>query len=74
MVPCKSAAEEVSFEWRHHRILSIGSKVRTTSHFSIIDSGSEGVKSSTLYLALNPKVITLTNHNSRKQSSEPNRA
>ena len=41
MVPCKSTAEEVSFEWSHHRISSTDSKVRTTLHVSIIDSGSE---------------------------------
>ena len=57
MVPCKSTAKEVSFEWSHHRISStdtkvrttlhvsiIDSKVRTTLHVSIIDSGSEQVK------------------------------
>ena len=38
MVPCKSTAEEVSFEWSHHRILSTDSKVGTTLHVSIIDS------------------------------------
>ena len=30
MVPRKSIAEEVSFEWSHRRILSTVSKVRTT--------------------------------------------
>ena len=30
MVPCKSTAEEVSFEWSYHTILSTDSKVRTT--------------------------------------------
>ena len=44
MVPCKSIAEDVSFEWSHHRILSTDSKVRTTLHVSIVDSGSERVK------------------------------
>ena len=39
MVPCKSTAEEVSFEWSHHRISFTDSKVRTTLHVSIIDSG-----------------------------------
>ena len=29
MAPCKSTAEEVSFEWSHHRISSTDSKVRT---------------------------------------------
>ena len=44
MVPCQSTAEEVSFEWSHHRILLIDFKVRTTLHVSIIDFGSERVK------------------------------
>ena len=42
MVPCKSTAEEVSFEWSHHRILSTDSKVRTTLHGFKIDSGGWG--------------------------------
>ena len=29
-VPCESTAEEVSFEWSHHRVSSTESKVRTT--------------------------------------------
>ena len=37
MVPCKSTAKEVSFEWSHHRISSTDSKVRTTLHVSISD-------------------------------------
>ena len=41
MAPCKSTTEEVSFEWSHHRISSTDSKVRTTLHVSIIDSGRE---------------------------------
>ena len=41
MLPCKNAAEEVSFEWSHHRISSTDSKVRTTLHAFIIDSESE---------------------------------
>ena len=44
MIQCKSTAEEVSFEWSYHRILSTDSKVRTTLHVSIIDSGSRKVK------------------------------
>ena len=40
MVPCKSTAGEVSFEWSHQRISSTDSKVRTTIHVSIIDSGN----------------------------------
>ena len=44
MAPCKSTAEEVSFEWSHHRILSTDLKVRTTLHVSIIDSERKRVK------------------------------
>ena len=50
MVPCKSTAEEVSFEWSHHRISSTDSKVRTTLHVSIIDSGNERVVKISLVL------------------------
>ena len=42
MVPCQSAAEEVSFEWPHHRIWSTDLKVRTTLHVSINNSGVKG--------------------------------
>ena len=45
MVPCKSTAEEVSFEWSHHRVSSTDSKVRTTLHVSITDSGTGMVQS-----------------------------
>ena len=44
MVPCKSTGKEVSFEWSHHRISSTDSKVRTTLHVFITDSGRERVK------------------------------
>jgi len=44
IVPCESTAEEVSFEWSHHRISSTDSKVQTTLNVSIFDSGSERVK------------------------------
>ena len=40
----KSTAEEDSFKWSHHRISSTDSKVRTTLHVSITDSGSDRVK------------------------------
>ena len=40
MVPCKSTAEEVSFEWSHHRISPTDLKVRTTLHVFISDSWS----------------------------------
>ena len=44
MVPCKSTAEEVSFEWSHHRISATDSKVRTTLHVNVIDSGTKIIK------------------------------
>ena len=34
IVPCESSAEEVSFEWSHHRILSIDSKFRTSYYLN----------------------------------------
>ena len=40
IVTCESTAEEVSFEWSHHRISFTDSKVRTTINASITDSGS----------------------------------
>ena len=43
MVPCKSAAGEVSFEWSHHRISSTDSKVRTTLYVSIVTLGEKGL-------------------------------
>ena len=36
MVPCKTTAEEVSFEWSHHRISSTDSKVKSIHVFSLI--------------------------------------
>ena len=36
-VPCETTAEEVSFEWLHHRISSTDSKVRTTL-YSVINN------------------------------------
>ena len=44
MVPCENTAKDISFEWSHHRISYTDSKVRTTIHVSMIDSGSERVK------------------------------
>ena len=44
MVPCKSTAEEVSFEWSHHRILWIDSKIKSTLHIFINDSESESAQ------------------------------
>ena len=50
MVPCQSTAEEVSFEWSHHRISSADSKVRTTLPVSITDFGSERLMECEAYL------------------------
>ena len=47
MVPCKSTAEEVSFEWSHCRILSTDSKVRTTLQL-LLYTGSNRVYSTCL--------------------------
>ena len=44
MVQSKSNAKEVSFECSHHRISYTDSKVSTTLHVSIIDSGVKGLK------------------------------
>ena len=46
MVPCKSTAEEVSFERSHHKISSTDSKVYYNYTVSIIDSRSERVNPS----------------------------
>ena len=40
MLPCKSTAEEVSFEWSRHRSSSTDSKDRSALHVSIVDFGS----------------------------------
>jgi len=44
IVTCERTADEVSFEWSHHRISSTNTKVRTTLNVSTTDSGSERVK------------------------------
>ena len=41
MIPCKSTAQDVSFQWSHHKISFTYWKVRTALHVCIIDSGSE---------------------------------
>ena len=58
MVPCKSTAEEVLFEWSHHRISPTDTKVRTALHVSIIESGSESVSNFIILLKIqeNPPV------------------
>ena len=45
MTSCKSTGRELSFEWSHHRISSIDSKVRLTLQKPIKHSGSERVNS-----------------------------
>ena len=60
MVPCKSTAEKVSFEWSHQRILSTDSKVRTTLHVSITDSWNEkGKEEKSITLNIHSAVLTL---------------
>ena len=41
MVPYKSTAKEVSFDWSHHRISSTDPKVKAAQNVSIIDSKSD---------------------------------
>ena len=56
---CESTGRELSFEWSHHRISSIDSKVRVTLQNSIKHSGSERVKSTGIikYLGVIKKVF-----------------
>ena len=44
IVPCESTAEEVSFKWSHHRILSTDVKVRTTSQTPSSTLAVKGLK------------------------------
>ena len=44
MASCESTGRELSFEWSHHRISSIDSKVRVTLQNPLKHSGSERVK------------------------------
>ena len=44
ILTCESTDRELSFQWSHHRISSIDSKVRVTLQNSIKHSGSERVK------------------------------
>ena len=44
IAPCESTGRELSFEWSHHRISSIDSKVRVTLQNPLKHSGSERVK------------------------------
>ena len=48
-IPCKSTAEQVSFEWPYHRILSTDSKVRTTLYVAIIYSLSGKVNTNCVH-------------------------
>ena len=51
MASCESTGRELSFEWSHHRISSIESKVKVTLQNPIKQCGSERVKTkSTLIL------------------------
>ena len=57
MVPCESPTKEISFEWSHHRISSTDSKVITTLHVSINDSGSERVKFALAHLNIEGSAV-----------------
>ena len=50
MVLCVSTAEEVSFEWSHHRISSTDLRVRTALHVSITDFGSKMINANPVLL------------------------
>ena len=50
MVLCVSTADEVSFEWSHHRISSTDLRVRTALHVSITDFGSEMINANPVLL------------------------
>ena len=56
MASCESTGRELSFEWSHHRISSIDSKVRVTLHNPLKHSSSEGVNSGDLFYiySINP--------------------
>ena len=41
MAPCKSTAEEVSFDWSRNTIYSTDPEVTATLHVSVIDSDLE---------------------------------
>ena len=68
IVPYESTAEEVSFEWSHHRISPTDSKVQTTLNVSISDSGSERVKVSNLHTK-KTTAITILYFQSNKQTA-----
>ena len=52
---CESTADEVSFEWLHHRISSTDSKVRTTLRDSISHSGRLALKTNPWTAAPSPQ-------------------
>ena len=52
MVLCVSTAEEVSFEWSHHRISSTDLRVRTALHVSITDFGSKMINANPVLLKI----------------------
>ena len=50
MASCLSTSRELSFEWSHHRISSIESKVKVILQNPIKQSGSERVNKSLLHV------------------------
>ena len=64
MVPCKSTAEEVSFQWLHHRFLLTESKVKTSVNVSTIASGSEIAKEAVSSLVVLHKTVASKDYSS----------
>ena len=59
----KSTGRELSFEWSHHRISSIDSKVRVALQNSIKHSGSERLNTTAFFShAIPPFTITECQH------------
>ena len=67
MASCESTGGELSFEWSHHRISSIDSKVTVTPHNPIKHSGSERV----IWTNLVPRVLSYPTNGTRERESIP---
>ena len=58
MASCESTGGKLSFEWSHHRISSIDSKVRVTLQNPIKHSGSERVNRNFFSLGFFPGIVS----------------
>ena len=54
IVSSESTAEEVSFEWSHHRISFMDSKLKPALEVSVIDSG---IERATVYTQISAAVL-----------------